>query len=197
MLVATAPLTVRGPAHQALSLVLWPFVFAACLWAVWPILKIRIAALAVGVPALFSLVLDTIVPGHPAARWLMIFGSAFFILVLARVLRRVVDVTTVTEDSLYGAGSVYLLIGLAWSIAYYAVSRVLPGAFNLSDARAGSVTTWPDFVYFSFTTLSTVGYGDILAVAPLVRSMVILEVITGVFFVAVIISRLVSMYRPR
>jgi uncharacterized membrane protein len=73
----------------------------------------------------------------------------------------------------------------------------VPTAFLFDPARSPSIHGWPDFVYFSFTTLATVGFGDIVPVLPIVRSMVVLEIITGVFFVAVIISKLVSLYRMR
>jgi len=177
------------------GLTLESVVVIVAVWAMWRNPTVRAFAIAFGALALAADILDLISPGHPELRALLAFNSAFFILTLVRVFQRTVRAETVTEDSLYGAACVYLLIGLTWSYAYYAAWGVSQAAF--STAGGGVLKAWPDFVYFSFTTLSTLGYGDIIPIAPAVRSMVILEVIVGVFFVAVIISKLVSLYRFR
>jgi hypothetical protein len=193
--VLASPLVTQGFAGGWPGLALEGLVITVAVWAMWRNPRVRALAIGFGCVAIIANIIDIMNPGHPAFRALLVFNSAFFILTLVRVFQRTVGAQTVTEDSLYGAGSVYLLIGLTWSFAYYAAWGVSASAFATSGG--GSLKAWPDFVYFSFTTLSTLGYGDILPIAPAVRSMVILEVIVGVFFVAVIISKLVSLYRFR
>jgi ion channel len=195
--VLIAPITTGNPAHRYVTLALSIPVFAVAVWAMWRTPAVRYLAIALCLPAIGALALDAAEPEHPALRALLVFSSFFFALTIVRVMQRVLGLSSVTEDSLYGAGSVYLLIGLAWSTIYYVIWKNSPVAFFFDATRAHAATGWPDFVYFSFTTLATVGFGDIVPVLPLVRSMVILEVITGVFFVAVIISKLVSLYRFR
>jgi voltage-gated potassium channel len=172
-------------------------VFSIALWAMWLRPTVRYLALVLAVLSLSAIAIDALAPDQPALRALLMFSSAFFALTIYRVLRRVINISTVTQESLFGAGSVYLLIGLAFSTIYYVVWKAVPTAFHFDPTRTTAMHGWPDFVYFSFTTLATVGFGDIVPVMPIVRSLVVLEIITGVFFVAVIISKLVSLYRLR
>ena len=115
---------------------------------------------------------------------------AFQVATLAIVLRYVVRGRTVTPDQLCGAVSVYLLLGFAWASAYGLVTLCQHDAF-VPMAKPDHVRT--DLVYFSFVTLLTIGYGDITPAPGLARSLAILEGITGLFYVAILVSRLVSL----
>ena len=84
---------------------------------------------------------------------------------------------------------------MIWSLAYYLVTLWIPGAFVIQ----GSLTPGDreplqsQLFYFSFVTLTTLGYGDIVAVHPIVRMLVILEGVVGQLFPAILIARLVSL----
>jgi hypothetical protein len=171
--------------------------FGIAVWAMWLRPMVRYIAIFLAVLSIGALAIDAVAPDQPALRALLVSSSLFFALTIYRVLRRVLNVSTVTQESLFGAASVYLLIGLAFSTIYYVVWKAVPTAFFFDPTRTTATHGWPDFMYFSFTTLATVGFGDIVPVLPFVRSLVVLEIITGVFFVAVIISKLVSLYRLR
>ena len=93
-------------------------------------------------------------------------------------------------DRVFGAVVLYLLLGLLWAVAYHVVARLVPGAFLGHPADAVDLSDW---VYFSFVTLTTVGYGDITPFAQGARSLAILEALTGQLYPAVIIARLVSL----
>jgi hypothetical protein len=94
-------------------------------------------------------------------------------------------------DRIIGAVVLYLLIGLDWAVSYAIVSGFVPGAFAGGAGVAGhDVRHW---VYFSFVTLTTVGYGDITPVARVAQSMAILEALVGQLYPAVILARLVSL----
>jgi hypothetical protein len=196
-LTLTAGLEAGNPYHRLVMLALGVIVFGIAVWAMWLRPWVRYIALFLAVLSIGASTIDVFAPEQPALRALLMSSSAFFALTIYRVLRRVLNISTVTQESLFGAGSVYLLIGLAFSTIYYVVWKAVPTAFLFDPARTTVTHGWPDFVYFSFTTLATVGFGDIVPVLPIVRSMVVLEIITGVFFVAVIISKLVSLYRLR
>lgn len=105
-------------------------------------------------------------------------------LTLAQVLRA----GPVNLHRILGAVAVYLLLGLMWGAAYEVVSILLPGAF--SSGQPNDAQHW---MYFSFVTLTTTGYGDITPVAPVARSLAVLEAMTGQLFVAILIARLVSL----
>ncbi len=93
-------------------------------------------------------------------------------------------------DRVFGAVVLYLLLGLIWAVAYAAVDAAIPGAFAGVERHDDAP---PDWVYFSFVTLTTVGYGDITAVARGARTLAILEALVGQLYPAVIIARLVSL----
>ncbi len=113
--------------------------------------------------------------------------ALFTFIVLAQVFRS----GPVTRDRILGAVAAYLLLGLTWAAAYYLV------AMHLREAFAGSVPKGPEsvasWVYFSYVTLTTVGYGDITPVAPIARSLSNMEALTGQLYPAILLARLVSL----
>jgi hypothetical protein len=89
-----------------------------------------------------------------------------------------------------GAVAAYLLIGVAYAYAYRIDMYVNPAAV---DSTVGKMNTFVDWIYFSFSTLSTLGYGDIVPTSRLSRSLAIGEAITGQLYLAILIARLVAM----
>ena len=98
----------------------------------------------------------------------------------------------VTHHRVQGAIAVYLLAALAWAHLYEIVVLVDPAAFRVA-ASTGAPSTLGLFRYFSFETLTTLGYGDILPVSPLARSLASCEALFGQLYPAVMIARLVSL----
>jgi hypothetical protein len=98
--------------------------------------------------------------------------------------------------------SVYILLALAWACIYGVIEIVSPGAFLLgatstdtaAQAQAQGAYLLADMIHFSVATLTSTGYGDITPVSPLARSMGQLEQLLGVFYIAVLISRLIGLY---
>ena len=103
---------------------------------------------------------------------------------------------SVRRSTLYEAVSVYLLLGLFWGTLYSFIEHIAPGSFSLGPGPHIGHLGWSDFLYHSFVTLTTLGYGDLVPVAPMARSLTILEAIVGVFFTTALIARLVAVYRP-
>ena len=103
----------------------------------------------------------------------------------------------VNLELIFGAVSAYLLLGVAWGFLHTLVELLQPGAYLVPrELNPDGILNNADFLYFSFTTLTTLGYGDITPVTSQARSMVILEAVTGVFYLAVLISRLIGLYQP-
>ena len=99
----------------------------------------------------------------------------------------------VTGDKIFGAISAYLLLGFFWSTLYTLVFTIQPEAFVISQPP-GTHAERPDFVYFSFITLLTIGYGDITPTSGMARSLAILEGVAGIMYIGVFISRIVMLY---
>ena len=113
------------------------------------------------------------------------------------ILRHVLLDRTVTEDTIFGALAVYLLAGLTWAMLYTFIETVQPGSFHLGTASDGAqAVRWSELLYFSYVTLTTLGYGDITPATAQARSLVMLESVFGVLYLAVLVARLVSIYRP-
>jgi hypothetical protein len=99
----------------------------------------------------------------------------------------------ITSARLQGAAVIYLSVGLLFAAAYGLVWALTPGAFANLQGAPGSDLASTELLYFSLTTLTTVGYGDILAVDPFARSLANLESVLGVFYLAITVTRLVSL----
>ena len=115
--------------------------------------------------------------------------------VIGHLLHFVVRAPVVTMEVLCASISAYLMLGLTWTVAYWLVDQVTPGgafAFNTAGGKQ-SMNGFTGF-YFSFITLSTVGYGDITPVSRVARWLAAMEAMTGLLYVAVLIARLVSLY---
>ena len=109
--------------------------------------------------------------------------------------------THATVDELFASGAAFLLMALAWACTFWLMAFFDPDAFTISLQSPGDRSTIFDFLYLSMTTLTTTGYGDILPKSSWARSIVMLEQLTGVMYVALVISRLAGFtgreHRPR
>ncbi|HEY6548319.1 MAG TPA: potassium channel family protein [Vicinamibacteria bacterium] len=112
--------------------------------------------------------------------------AAMALVVLAQTFRA----GPVNVHRIQGAVAAYLLLGLGWALAYELVALLATGAFSGSGLGGGER---PGFVYFSFVTLSTVGYGDVTPVHPVARSLAVAEALTGQLYPAILIGRLVTL----
>jgi hypothetical protein len=125
--------------------------------------------------------------------WLsVVFYVAAVIYLLGYVMRR--DVLTM--DKLWAGASVYLMMGVTWGYAYALVQSYHPGAFAVGGTPVAEVAKG-DLIYFSFTVLTSTGFGDMYPLRPAARVLVTLEQIVGTLFVAIFIARLASDYPSR
>ncbi|MBZ0254363.1 MAG: potassium channel family protein [Candidatus Methylomirabilis sp.] len=121
---------------------------------------------------------------------------AFSLFTIAVILRHVLGAERVTSDVILGAISAYLLFGAAWGFLYALVERLSAGSFSFAHTHlGGGELTWSDFVYFSFVSLTSTGYGDAAPISGHARSLAICEMIVGMMYPAALISRLASLYR--
>ncbi len=119
--------------------------------------------------------------------WNAVVLLAVVVIIVDRVLRMGV----VTVQSIFGALSAYLLVGLMFAAWFGAIGLLVPGPFFAHGQPATTETVQ----YFSFVTLTTLGYGDFTAVGSLGRAVAVIEALTGQIFLATLVARLVSAYR--
>jgi len=127
--------------------------------------------------------------------WIVLFDFICCSMLTVIILLQVFREGPITIHRISGAISVYLLFGLMWAFVYQLIALQSPAAFKL-PASMGTYTAdtlQSNLLYFSFVTLTTLGYGDILAVHPSARMLVMLEALTGQLFPAILLARLVSL----
>ena len=130
---------------------------------------------------------DTLDISLQASAWLLIA-----LIIIWTVGRAVFGPGRITYHRIVGAILLYLTIGLVFVALYTMVGAHSPGAFSGLNIAA-RVSLPSDLVYFSFTTLTTLGYGDIMPVHPMARSLTNLEAIIGQVYPATLLARLVSL----
>lgn len=116
--------------------------------------------------------------------------SGFYFAAAALQVRYILRDTHATVDELFSAAVAFLLLALAWASVYWCTEEFVPGSFAVAHGATADSPTWYELFYFSVTTLSTTGFGDVVPVSSAARSATILEQLAGVLYVALIISRL-------
>lgn len=119
-------------------------------------------------------------------------GAAFAAFVAGHQMVAVFRTRRVDANALCAGVSGYLLVGLLWAVLYRLIAAAAPGSFAVGPDRR--TLEGVEAGYFSYMTLSTVGYGDIVPVSRPARMLAVLEATTGLFYVAVLIARLVALY---
>jgi hypothetical protein len=152
----------------------------------------RIAQLAAGL-GLLLVVIQVVVNSHFLVSVSYLALGVLLLGTPPAVLRRVLRHDTVTVETIAGAVSVYVLIGLVFAYVYLAIGANSPHAFADQSNPAGAMGG-ATFLYFSFVTLTTVGFGDVYPVARLARALVVLEALLGQIFLVTTVARLVALF---
>jgi hypothetical protein len=125
-----------------------------------------------------------------------LWTAILLLLTVLLLVRQIISVPVVTLQSIFGALSAYLIIGLMFSAVYAAMYRLGGDHFFTHGQLQDSRNVTPIFQYFSFTTLTTLGYGDFTAASTGGRAVAVLEAVTGQIFLATLVARLVAAFRP-
>jgi len=170
-------------------------VMIASLLAVGRNPRVLMAAAVLVVPAMACKWLNHFFPSHVPSYYFLGFGIAFFGFTIARILRFILQTARVDAEVLCAGIVVYLMLGLLWSQAYMLLAQLTPGSFLFALAgRPDSRMDGFNAFYFSFTTLTTLGFGDITPVSKVARTLAMMETVTGTLYLAILISRLVGTY---
>ena len=201
LLIALAILLICAPfleelegGHLIMSL-LFSFVLLAAVIAVVDRKRSLAIAVLLAVPAITARWINNFRPDlvHPAA--FLVLALLLLAFVIGHLLHFILHAPVVTMEVLCASIAAYLMLGLMWTVAYWLVDQLTPGgAFSFNTSRGAQSMNGFTGLYFSFITLSTVGYGDITPVSRAARWLAAMEAMTGLLYVAVLIARLVSVY---
>lgn len=160
--------------------------------------KARVFGLLVVAVIVLEIVASVFSLGGPGAESVPQHGARLVVLLLTSgiLLRDVLRATAVTLDTILGAICVYLLLGMAGSEAYALTYFLNPDAFNVSaDVLAAGLDSGEHMwltTYFSFVTMTTLGYGDITPASGTVRAIAMVQSVAGQLYIAIIVARLVA-----
>ncbi len=168
---------------------------AVVLTAVWAVRRtpaLTWVALTLGAPAMVFTVLEALSPRSDGIVLLSaVLHAPFYFFVSYAMIRYLFHDTHVTRDELFGTAAAFTVV--AWGFAYvYAAAQVLwPGSFV--GAGGEGPRSWFELLFLSFSVLTSVGLSDVLPVLPHSRSLVMIEMVAGVLYVALVVARLVGL----
>jgi ion channel len=197
-LILLYPLIPGGRLAGYLVLAVNSIVLVAAVYSVADRRKHIIAGISLAIPQFVLSTIGLLSPDGSDMETYLGFADTFVLCifygyVIKRIVHHISRSKTVTSDIIYSALSVYLLMGLIWSTIYAMLEMLVPNSFHLNVdlARHGGL----ELIYFSFVTLTTLGYGDITPLTNRARSLAILQTVTGQLYLAVMIAWLVSRYK--
>ena len=153
--------------------------------------RIRLAAVG-GVVATVAAILARVFESHALEAIAFLVIAALLTITAGTILRRVVYAREVEFRTILGAISVYTLLGLLFDFVYLGVQRFQSGPFFEHTPHAES----GDFIFFSYTTLTTTGYGNLVPAGQVGQIVSVLEMLTGQIFLVTLVAGLVSLWRP-
>lgn len=116
---------------------------------------------------------------------------SFYLWAIYLAAKQVLFAGDVDVNRIVGAICIYLLMGLLWTLMYLFIAQAIPGSFNGIEQMLW-YDNFANVAYYSFVTLTTLGYGDISPVAPIARFLVYMEAVVGVFYMAVLVASLIG-----
>jgi len=152
--------------------------------------QVALVLAVIGVPVFFAISLST-ATGNVGTGFANIWTGLVLLAAVVTIVHRVLVFPTVTLQSIFGAFSAYLIVGLMFA-SFFAAMYHFSGDHFFANNQPGNTQT---FQYFSFTTLTTLGYGDFTALENSGRAVAVMEALTGQIFLATLVARLVAAFR--
>ncbi len=154
-----------------------------------------LAAAILVMPALVAIWLDHFRPGLIPKEFHLAASIAFVAFVIVHLLGYILRAPSVNAEVLCAAVATYLMLAILWAFAYTLTARLVPNsfAFLVQEDPIREMARF-EALYFSFSTLTTVDYGDVVPASNVARMLAMFEAVTGVFFLAILIARLVALY---
>lgn len=194
---------------QLLGVLLYPFLEGStggrAVIAVFGILVLGAALLAVratptltwvagiiAVPAVVLLLVQVVSDNEDLVPWSAGFEAVLYFYAAFSLLRYMLADDKVTRDELFAVGAVFTVIAWGFAHVFVVVQALEPGGFTAAE-NAADPRSWSELLFLSFTTLSSTGLSDILPIKPHARSVVMFEQVAGVFYLAMVVTRLIGL----
>jgi hypothetical protein len=190
--VLAYPFAGETPAGRAVLGVFGLLVLAVAVWAVRATPALTWVAITLGIPVMILTVAEAVYPSsEPIRLWSSILHALFYGYTAYGLVRYLFDDTFVTRDEVFAVGANFTVVAWGFAYAFMAVQVLWPGSFV--SYQGEGFQGFPNLLFLSFATLTSVGLSDIIPVLPHARSVAMVEQVAGVLYVAMIISRVVSL----
>ena len=153
---------------------------------------------AFAIPAMSFYVIAALFSSSVVIAASLVTQALFHGFIVISLLRCMLHDNVMTLDELFAAAALYVLIGFVFGYCYVLIEHIHPGSFYINEVNnPDQIVSWWELLYFSFTCLTSVGFGEITPISDSARSIVIIEQTSGVLYLAILISRLMSMRMKR
>lgn len=194
--VVSYPFVGRTELSRAVISAVGTLVIGLAIWVVRHTHSHVIYSLALGIPAVILSVFEVFVPeNHAMAVTSAIVHALFYFYTSYCLVMHLFGDDWVTSDDLYAAGAAFTVVAWGYAYVYSAIQILQPGSFVAYQGEG--MRSWFELLYLSFANLTSVGLSDVVAVLPHARAWVMLEQLTGVLYVAMVISRMITMAARR
>lgn len=190
----TYPLSAAGNVWPTLFYGFYATIFVVATWALSDGRPLRVLVGSAGLAVLIAGLLNSYVPSNAAALAVYLTSIVYHLGMVVVLARYTFGAKTVMTDILISATSLYLVIGSGFAAVLALIEWYAPGSFV---ASSGAVINWQQMVYFSYVTLTTLGYGDITPVGFYAQSFVAFEAIGGTLYAVMLLSRLVGLHASK
>ena len=197
LLFALTPYIESFPGGHLFESSLITLVMIASLVAIGQERRVLMIAVLLLLPAITCKWLNHFFPAAVSPTFFYAFAILFFSFTIFRILSFILSTVIVDAEVLSAGVVVYLMLGLLWSLAYLLDAELAPGSFRIPTANSPVFALDRfDAFYFSFSALTTAGFGDITPISRAARTRAVMETVTGTLYLAILISRLVGLYSP-
>jgi hypothetical protein len=172
--------------------ILWSAIFVSAIYAVSQKKRHIVIGVLLALPMLGSIWTKYFFQNKALMVVGSLCGAAFFLFAIIQMLIFIYRQKEVTRDLIVGAAVVYLFMALMWTFIFGVVETLHPGSFNIPQGQ--DIEANRTFLYYSFVTLTTLGYGDITPATGLARSLCILEAVIGQLYLVVQVAWLVGVH---
>jgi hypothetical protein len=195
LLLVTIPFVDQLPYGDLIESVLITLVLLSAVTAVGGRRRTLVVAAVLVTPPVLGRWLDHLWPGLIPRPLAVVSATVFVAFVIVHLLRFILRAPRVNNEVLCAGIATYLMMGLFWAFVYALVARLAPGSFAFTGASGPDRSmTGFEALYFSFGTLTTINYGEIIPASNLSRMLTMAQATVSMFYVTVLIARLVSLY---
>ncbi len=185
------PIASMGMAGTIAFYAFYGSMFVVATWMLSNDHRLHLAALATGLAVFVAAVWAGGGDGASRAPAVFLTSIVYHAVILIVLARYTFGTGTVRTETILAATALYLVIGSGFAAVFATVEWLQPGSFVGPD---GPVTSWQQHLYFSYVTLTSAGYGDILPRRPLAQATAIAEAIVGVLYTVILLARLVGLH---